>query len=40
MRSVGIPARVVGIADWNNGEPTDPPNQIWNNHNWVEFWDG
>jgi hypothetical protein len=32
MRSVGIPARVVGVAEWNRPEG--------GNHNWVEIWMG
>eukprot|EP00596_Hydrurales_sp_CCMP1899_P002591 CAMPEP_0119034004 /NCGR_PEP_ID=MMETSP1177-20130426/1064_1 /TAXON_ID=2985 /ORGANISM="Ochromonas sp, Strain CCMP1899" /LENGTH=267 /DNA_ID=CAMNT_0006991173 /DNA_START=610 /DNA_END=1413 /DNA_ORIENTATION=- len=31
LRSVGIPARLVGTSGWNN----DPRN---GNHNWVEVW--
>jgi hypothetical protein len=31
LRSVGIPARLVGTPAWNN----DPRN---GNHNWVEVW--
>ena len=30
-RSVGIPARFVGIADWSDNS---------GNHSWVEIWDG
>lgn len=30
-RSVGIPARIVGVAKWT---------QLDGNHNWVEVWDG
>jgi len=32
MRSVGIPARIVGVAEWNRPEK--------GNHNWVEIWMG
>jgi len=32
MRAVGIPARVVGISEWNRPEK--------GNHNWVEIWMG
>merc|ERR1712110_657166 len=32
LRSVGIPARIVGTALWNRPEG--------GNHNWVEFWTG
>lgn len=32
LRSVGIPARVVGVAQWNRPEK--------GNHNWVEVYDG
>lgn len=30
-RSVGIPARIVGVPSWT---------QVQGNHNWVEIWDG
>jgi hypothetical protein len=32
LRSVGIPARVAGVAQWNRPEK--------GNHNWVEVYDG
>lgn len=32
LRSVGVPARIAGIAEWN--KPTG------GNHNWVEVWTG
>lgn len=32
LRSVGIPARIAGIARWNRAEG--------GNHNWVEVWTG
>merc|ERR550537_1137988 len=32
MRSVGIPARIVGVNEWNRPEK--------GNHNWVEIWMG
>jgi len=32
LRSVGVPARIAGIAEWN--KPTK------GNHNWVEVWTG
>jgi len=32
MRSVGIPARVVGVKEWNRADG--------GNHNWVEIWMG
>jgi hypothetical protein len=32
MRSVGIPARIVGVNEWNRPEK--------GNHNWVEIWVG
>lgn len=32
MRSVGIPARIVGVTEWNRPEK--------GNHNWVEIWMG
>lgn len=32
MRAVGIPARVVGVNEWNRPEK--------GNHNWVEIWMG
>lgn len=32
LRSVGVPARIVGIAEWNTGAG--------GNHNWVEVWTG
>ena len=31
LRSVGIPARIAGIAQWADGS---------GNHTWVEIWDG
>jgi transglutaminase-like putative cysteine protease len=37
-RSVGIPARVVGIADWVS--PAGPTFTGNGNHAWVEAWDG
>lgn len=32
MRAVGIPARIVGVTEWNRPEK--------GNHNWVEIWMG
>lgn len=32
LRAVGIPARIVGVAEWNREEH--------GNHNWVEVWTG
>lgn len=32
MRAVGIPARIVGVKEWNRPEK--------GNHNWVEIWMG
>lgn len=32
LRSVGVPARIAGVAEWN--KPTG------GNHNWVEVWTG
>lgn len=32
LRSVGVPARIAGIAEWNRPEG--------GNHNWVEVWTG
>jgi len=32
LRSVGVPARIAGIAEWNRPEK--------GNHNWVEVWTG
>lgn len=32
LRSVGIPAHVTGVPEWNNAEG--------GNHDWVELWDG
>eukprot|EP00427_Karlodinium_veneficum_P056083 CAMPEP_0169421058 /NCGR_PEP_ID=MMETSP1017-20121227/66015_1 /TAXON_ID=342587 /ORGANISM="Karlodinium micrum, Strain CCMP2283" /LENGTH=228 /DNA_ID=CAMNT_0009530171 /DNA_START=239 /DNA_END=925 /DNA_ORIENTATION=+ len=32
MRAVGIPARIVGVNEWNRPEK--------GNHNWVEIWMG
>lgn len=37
-RSVGIPARLVGVADWVS--PAGPTYTGNGNHTWVEVWDG
>lgn len=37
-RAVGIPARVVGVADWVS--PAGPTYTGNGNHTWVEVWDG
>ncbi len=37
-RSVGVPARIVGVADWVS--PKGPTFQGNGNHTWVEIWDG
>jgi len=37
-RSVGVPARIVGVEDWVS--PKGPTYQGNGNHTWVEVWDG
>ena len=38
-RSVGVPARIVGIPSWKK-KITDANGNHGGNHNWVEIWDG
>lgn len=38
-RAVGIPARLAGTPSWVQ-DRRDSPEERFNNHNWVEVWDG